>query len=142
MKYCPNCGSEVNEGDTFCTSCGGSLQQNNEPIQQNNSGDNIFGFEENHDTSEQTVSQQTQQQTQAQPQKTNTYCLVGLILSFLVAFVGLILSCMGLSQVKKNPEEKGKELAIAGIVISILNMIISFVIYFVRIMGILGNKLQ
>ncbi len=50
--------------------------------------------------------------------QTNTLALVGFILSFLMAPVGVVLSIVGLTQIKKEPlRYKGKELAIAGIII-------------------------
>lgn len=29
MKYCPNCGTEINENDEYCRDCGANLSQNN-----------------------------------------------------------------------------------------------------------------
>lgn len=51
--------------------------------------------------------------------KTNTLSVVGLIFAFFVPLVGLICSIISLSQIKKR-QEKGKGLAIAGIIISII----------------------
>ncbi|KAB7789981.1 DUF4854 domain-containing protein [Bifidobacterium leontopitheci] len=56
--------------------------------------------------------------------RTNTCALVGLILSFFVALPGLIVSIVGLSQIKKSGE-KGKGLAIGGIVVSVIEMVLS-----------------
>ena len=133
MKYCPYCGSEVDDGYSFCTSCGGKLVEKNQPTQENNSDDNLFGFEEGNSNYNQTSDQQpqqpqAQQEVQPQEQKLNTCCFLGFIFAFVFAFVGLILSCMGLSQVKNNPTEKGKGFAIAGVVLSILSMVGSFII--------------
>jgi type II secretory pathway pseudopilin PulG len=50
-------------------------------------------------------------------QKTNTLAIVGLIFSFLAPLIGLILSIIALSDIKKK-HEGGRGLAIAGIVIS------------------------
>ena len=52
-------------------------------------------------------------------QKTNVLAVVGLIFAFFIPLVGLICSIIGLSQAK-NKSEKGKGLAIAGIIISVI----------------------
>lgn len=56
-------------------------------------------------------------------QSWNACAIVGFIFSFFIALVGLIVSIVGLSQIKKRGG-KGKGLAIAGIVISIINMLL------------------
>lgn len=57
------------------------------------------------------------------PQKWNGFAIAGFVVSFFISLVGLILSIIGLDQTKKR-NEKGHGLAIAGIVISIVNMVI------------------
>jgi hypothetical protein len=51
--------------------------------------------------------------------KTNVLSVIGLIFAFFVPLVGLICSIIGLAQAKKKGE-KGKGLAIAGIIISVI----------------------
>ena len=58
-------------------------------------------------------------------QKTNTFALVGFICSFFVPIVGLVFSILGFNQIKKNPSEGGRGLAIAGIIISSILILIS-----------------
>lgn len=53
----------------------------------------------------------------AVPQKTNTLALLGLVLTFFMPLVGLVLSIIGLNQIKKG-EGSGKKFAVAGIVVS------------------------
>lgn len=72
---------------------------------------------------------------QPKPQKTNTISIVGLISSFFVPLVGLICSTIGVFQASKR-NEKGKGLAIAGIIISILNGIFQLVIMVIIIAAI------
>lgn len=142
MKYCPNCGSEVNEGSAFCTSCGSPLAQS-EPVNQDNTGDSVFGFDEQPLDNQQTyynnqpINQQSQENNQ--PQKTNSMCVVGFVLSFFFSLIGMIVSCVGLSQVKKNPNEKGKGLAVAGIIIGILGTIVSFIVSYFRFKTLMGQ---
>lgn len=52
------------------------------------------------------------------PQKTNALAVIGLVSAFFVPLVGLVLSIIGLLQINKK-KEKGKGLAISGIVLSI-----------------------
>lgn len=98
--FCPKCGKELADGSTFCPLCGTSLG-NGAPVQ---------------------ASQGT---------RYNTFAIVGFvigILSLLINFFGLvgiaavIVSVVGLKQVQEN-NEKGKGLAIAGLVIGIFSVI-------------------
>ena len=102
--FCPNCGTQNNDGVNFCANCGANLYQNAAP-------------------SVAPIAAMPQQ-------KTNVLCIVGLIVSlasilFLgtTAIIGLILSIIGLiSAGKKN--EKGKGQAIAGIIISSILVVV------------------
>lgn len=72
--------------------------------------------------------------------KTNTMSVVGLVLAFFFPIVGLVLSIIGLRQCREKGEG-GRGLAIAGIVISILEIISAIVIcivYAIFIVGILN----
>lgn len=59
----------------------------------------------------------------------NSLCIVGFIVSFFFSVVGLILSVIGYKQVLQSGE-KGKELGLAGIVISSVKLAISIIIIF------------
>ena len=67
-------------------------------------------------------------------QKCNGLAIAGFICSFFVAVIGLILSIIGLNQIKKQGG-KGKGLATAGIVISIISMVLSIVLVVVGLAG-------
>lgn len=147
MKYCQNCGSEIQEGASFCTSCGSKLPQS-EPIIQNESNESIFGFEDHQTITENRSfengntnqnSFQNQNNENNEPLRTNSMCLVGFILSFFFSFIGLIVSCVGLSQLKKNPYEKGKGLAIAGIIIGVIGFVIQFIWGFIQGMAMVAE---
>lgn len=141
MKYCTNCGSEVKETDSFCVSCGTPIAHISEPVKAESSADSLFGFD---DQPKSTVSEtntynSSQPQNTAETQKTNSMCLAGFILSFFFSFIGFIVSCVGLSQLKKNPNEKGRGFAVAGIVIGIIGTVIYLITFAVRFVNMLGQ---
>lgn len=59
-------------------------------------------------------------------QLTNTMALVGFVMSFFNGLVGLILSIIGMSQIKKTGEP-GKGYALAGIIISSVSMLLGLI---------------
>lgn len=104
MKYCSHCGQEVMDEAVVCVHCGASLETNSTQNQSNYNQGN--------------------QSTQAfQPQKTNGLCIAGFIISFFSGLIGLILSIVGLVQVNKNPNEKGRGLGIAGIILGAIGLV-------------------
>jgi uncharacterized membrane protein len=59
------------------------------------------------------------------PQKTNTLAIVGFVLAFFFAFVGSILCIVALTQISNGGDvEKGRGLAIAGIIIGVVPVIV------------------
>ncbi len=64
---------------------------------------------------------------QQQPTRSNTVAIVGFIFAFFIPLVGLICSIIGVNNAK-NCGGSGKGLAIAGIIISIVMMILYSVI--------------
>ena len=58
------------------------------------------------------------------PQKTNTLAIVGFVLSFFVAIAGLICSIIARKQIRETGEG-GAGLALAGLIISIVEMAIA-----------------
>ena len=49
----------------------------------------------------------------------NTLVILGLIFTFIIPLLGLILSAVAKAQIRRNPGERGKALATAGLFISI-----------------------
>ena len=68
-----------------------------------------------------------------QPKRTNGLAIAGLITAFVCCFtpVGTILSAIALSQIKKDPTQDGKGLAMAGLIISIIGMVVGIIYYVV-----------
>ena len=61
---------------------------------------------------------------QQHPTRSNTVAIVGFVFAFLIPLVGLICSIIGVNNAK-NCGGSGKGLAIAGIIVSIVMMILS-----------------
>ena len=75
----------------------------------------------------------------AQPPKTNGMAIAGFVLSLLgCTLLGIIFSAVALNQIGKQPNQGGKGLAIAGLVIGIVFMIIQ-IIYWGALISIIGN---
>jgi hypothetical protein len=68
-----------------------------------------------------------------QPKRTNGLAIAGLITAFVCCStpVGTILSAIALSQIKKDPTQDGKGLAMAGLIISIIGMVVGIIYYVV-----------
>jgi len=85
-------------------------------------------YQQNQSTPPTQQVQQPQQATQVEPEKTNTLAIVGLVLSFLMAPVGLILSIIAISQINKRGE-KGRGLAIGGIAVSVAVILLNILFF-------------
>ena len=109
MKYCPNCGSQVEQDAQFCDICGTKVVAY--PINQNQ--------HQPHQNQYPTQGYNPNYQPhyyQPAPTSINVNAIIGFVLSLTVYPVGLVFSIIGLVEVKKF--HHGKGLAIAGIIIS------------------------
>ena len=52
--------------------------------------------------------------------------ITGFVTSFFCGVLGIVFSAIGLSQTGKDPNQGGRGLAIAGLIISIVSLVISF----------------
>lgn len=97
--YCKNCGNQIDDNAVVCIHCG-------------------------HATENQQASQSVQTTNSGE---SNTIAIVGFVFAFLFPLVGLICSIIGL---KKSKELGGaqKGLATAGIVVSVIIMIIEIIV--------------
>ena len=67
----------------------------------------------------------------------NAFAIAGFVLSFLSVIIGLILSIIGYKQIKETGE-KGKELALAGIIISSISTAIVALLIIILVMYMFG----
>lgn len=117
--FCPNCGTQNNDGVKFCANCGAALTPDTPaaaPVQQYNPVNPV-------NTNPVNVTPVYSANTSA-AQKTNVLCIVGFIVSLVsivllgtTAIIGLILSVIGLIVANKS-NQKGKGMGIAGVIIS------------------------
>lgn len=73
-------------------------------------------------------------ETHSSDDKKNTMALIGFILSFFIALAGLICSIIGYKRAKEEGLE-GKGMALAGIIISSVEMGLVILIYIIAIVG-------
>jgi len=78
------------------------------------------------------------QTTQQQPAQSNTLAIVGFVFAFLMPLVGLICSIIGLKK-SKELNDNGKGLAIAGIIISVIEILIVIIAIVVPLMAALSE---
>ncbi len=102
--FCPKCGSVVDENAPFCPNCGAALGQPQAQQQQQQQQPTV-------------IYQQTTQQ------QSNIFAILGLVFAFIFPIVGLVLSIIGLNKAKEMNGE-GHGLALAGLVVSIVEMVI------------------
>ncbi len=75
------------------------------------------------------------------PAKLNNLALIGFILAFFIPIVGFVCSIIGLTQISKR-KERGKGLAIAGIVVSILIALAQLITLFIIIVAVNSNSVS
>lgn len=129
--YCKNCGSELSEGAKFCMSCGAPIEGTQ---QENNAAAEVS-------VSTPTVADEAKK-------KYNGLSIAGFIVSlvsflggpFTILFgpiVGIVLSALGLWQIKKS-EQQGKGLAITGIILGALAILATIVLVVIGIFVLLA----
>ncbi len=119
---CPNCGAETGVSPAVGTEypaeqAGETRQQQAQPGAERPQGQP--GFEQQ----QAYQPYQTQQYQPPRESESNGFAIAGLICAFFIPILGLIFSCIGLNRSKKMNGD-GKGLSIAGIVISVLAIVI------------------
>ena len=110
--FCSNCGNEISENAVICPKCGVATKNFGAANAANNA---------------------------AQPKKDNTLAIVGFILSFFIPIAGLICSIIGYKR-SKNEGLEGKNLALAGIIISAVSLgIIASIIVCITMFGLFAS---
>lgn len=107
--YCSKCGAQIDDSATFCPYCGTST-----------SGAAI--------RPEYYVPPVVSGGGAAPVKQTNGCAIAGFVLAFFMPFIGFILSIVGIVKAKKECGGSGKGLAIAGLIISLLSLILYVVL--------------
>lgn len=118
MKHCKKCGAQLADDDTYCYFCGANLEeeQKEEPVFRNHDEDSYV------------------------PRSTefNNIALVGFIFAFVSPIIGLVLSIIGLNKAREL-NGLGRGYAIGGIIVAILNFVITALIYMFLIRNFYGE---
>lgn len=135
MNNCPNCGANVNSGEDFCRVCGTKItvsqnnfnntQQNQQMNYQFNNQNNINSNNLSND-----YNMQNRVNNDVVKQKTNKNAILSIVFSIVSMFTFWWLSLVGIStgvvalREIKTQNEKGKVLAIIGIIIGAIGEIL------------------
>ncbi len=138
MKFCGNCGAQLEDSAKFCPFCGNAC----DPATQQTSSQATSAAEPIIPPKTATPSPTIQMQTAySVPPKTNSMAVAGFVLGILSLFswicclgvltsiLAIVFSAVGLSKIKQTGEQ-GRGLAIAGLVLGILG-IVSYIIYLI-----------
>ena len=120
--FCGKCGTKVSAGMDFCPNCGNNLKANDrliDPAGATSSPQQPVYVQQ---------SAQPVAQTESKPCSCgwagiNVFAVIGFALAFILGIPGLVFSIMGYQEGERTGKHKG--LAIAGIVISIINIILT-----------------
>ncbi len=140
--FCPNCGREFEPNEKFCTACGTAAPMKEElpePVEE--LGEELTATVGESIGQEPEVPAALLTENAPAPKKekkkVNIFAIIGFVVS-LVCFLGiikasvigplagLIFSIVALVQIKKN-NQKGKGLAVTGIILGSISTLVSFV---------------
>lgn len=110
--FCSNCGQKLDDNAVTCPNCGAETGVSP-----------AVGAEKPAEQAGEPRQQQAQQYQPPRESESNGFAIAGLICAFFIPILGLIFSCIGLNRSKKMNGE-GKGVSIAGIVISVLAIVI------------------
>jgi len=136
---CPNCNQPIEEGTKFCTNCGTPIKQQTAEVKTEEVKTEQTAEAKTENPGWQTPEQPMPTMTPdtsyyEEPKKTtNGFAIAGLIVSLVTPFsvVALTLSILGLVFGIKKWNSSGKGMAIAGIVISGIELLFTPVLAFI-----------
>ncbi|MCL2756387.1 MAG: DUF4190 domain-containing protein [Firmicutes bacterium] len=108
--FCIKCGKNLKENDAFCGGCG-------DP--QKNAANNNMGAGA-------AMGASVGNSFDRFEQENNTMAILGLVFAFVVNWLGLIFSIIGLQRAKEM-NGKGRGMAMAGLIISIISIVLSII---------------
>ncbi len=129
---CPTCGANNQPNAAFCSQCATNLlvppgtPPPPNPNMYGNPNPNMYGNPNPYANPMQ--GYQDPAYYAPLPTRTSGMAIAGFVLSFFCSVLGIIFSCIGYSECKKsNGQVTGEGLAIAGIIISIIGLLLSIV---------------
>lgn len=123
--FCTKCGAELPDDSRFCYKCGSAVT----PMTRTDTVYKNDYFSSAPASAPNPISSGTELQQQPTTPDEGMYGILGFVFAFFVPIVGLILSIMGLNK-KKNAG-----LAAAGLIISILYIILAVVVLLLTLEG-------
>ena len=115
MNYCTNCGEKVEEYYNVCPRCGTSLK-NNKFVSEDNQ------YRRSNSYSSTSEINDDKRKSSEGESSSDTFAIVGFVLTFFVPIVGLILSILGM----KSTKNKG--FAIAGVILNSIIVLFTIII--------------
>jgi glycerol uptake facilitator-like aquaporin len=127
--FCTKCGKEYAEGDKFCTGCGKNLQEN-ETNQENTVY--VGSGNSNPTVDPYAMYNALHRKPASKSDSFSGLAIAGFVLSLVSVFIlpfflgtaGLVFSAVAFNDIKSNGK-RGFGLALAGLIIGILNMLIN-----------------
>lgn len=144
MKYCSQCGKELEDNANFCPSCGARQHMDskldegyyNNDYQQDSINNTQFTYEENSNstsndvfgdmyTSEENatnINKEQEKQEKGEKKNLKEIAICALVLAFFVPIAGFVLGIVG---IKENNDTSSKyyKMCVAAIVVSIVSFI-------------------
>ena len=115
MNYCTNCGEKVEEYYNVCPRCGTSLK-NNKFVSEDNQ------YRRSNSYSSTSEINDDKRKSSEGESSSDTFAIVGFILTFFIPIVGLIFSISGM----KSTKNKG--FAIAGVILNSIIVLFTVII--------------
>jgi len=130
--FCKKCGYKNADDAKFCVSCGEKIEQ----IETNNDKVRSF-FETNSPSNNEMNNFNSTYQEPVREKKLCSPAVAGFVVSIVGLFfagmicgiLGIIFSATALNQMKKNENLKGNGFAIAGLIISIVDIVLMLIMY-------------
>lgn len=135
-KFCKNCGAQMNESERFCPNCGTDTMAGGTPDQNMQQPNMNYNQQPNMNYNGQPNMNYNQQPNMnyngGVQGKYNPFAIASFVCSMVgIIFAGLIMGVLAVifaavakNRAKTNPDEKGKGLATAGLVIGIIEIIV------------------
>ena len=106
--YCPKCGAQISEGDTFCGRCGAPLAN---PV-----------------AAEPATVSAPVQGVPVKTQRTSGFAITALVLGILgISLLAIIFGAIAIHQTGKDPYLSGKGMAIAGLVLGCVGFLFEII---------------